>query len=129
MREWIPYKDVSEFMAKMDILLMPYVSNVTTAGNVGDISKYTSPLKLFDYLTAGKVIICSNYKVLKEVIKKNKNAIFIKNFTKPISWKNEIQKVKNQPNKQLIMSKNNHELSKIYTLTLRAKKILDQIWW
>ena len=72
LREWIPYKDVSEFMAKMDILLMPYVSNITTAGNVGDISKYTSPLKLFDYLTAGKVIICSNYKVLKEVIKKIK---------------------------------------------------------
>lgn len=127
LREWIPYKDISEFMAKMDILLMPYVSSVTTAGNVGDISKYTSPLKLFDYLTAGKVIICSNYKVLKEVISNNKNAIFIKNFTKPISWKYEIQKIKNQPHKHLIMSRNNYKLSRTYTLNLRAKKILDGI--
>ena len=59
--------------------MLPYVSAITVAGDVGDITKYTSPLKLFDYLSAGKIIICSDYKVLKEVINKN-NAIFVKNF-------------------------------------------------
>ena len=29
---------------------MPYVSSITVAGNIGDITKFTSPLKLFDYL-------------------------------------------------------------------------------
>ena len=44
-----------------------YVSDITVAGDVGDITKFTSPLKLFDYLSAGKIIICSDYKVLKRL--------------------------------------------------------------
>ena len=45
---------------------MPYVSSITVAGNVGNITNFTSPLKLFDYLCAGKIIICSNFNVLKK---------------------------------------------------------------
>ena len=56
----------------MDILLIPYISSITVHGDVSDITKYTSPLKLFDYLCAGKIIICSDFEVLKEIIKEKK---------------------------------------------------------
>ena len=49
------------------------------------------------------------------------------NFTNVYSWKNEIQKLQNQPSKQLIISRNNFKLSKQYSLTNRAKKILEEI--
>ena len=122
----IPYKDISKYLSKMDILILPYVSTITVAGDVGDITKYTSPLKLFDYLSAGKIIVCSNYKVLKEVINED-NAIFVKNYKNIYSWKNEINKLKNLPQKQFIISKNNYNLSKRFTLKERAKKILREI--
>ena len=35
---------------------------------IGNIAKYTSPLKLFDYMASGKFILVSNLKVFKEVI-------------------------------------------------------------
>ena len=124
---YIPYKDIPKELKKMDILLMPYVSSITVAGNVGDITKFTSPLKLFDYLSVGKIIMCSDFNVLKEAIKEKKNAVFIKNYSNPYSWKNEIQKLKNQPHKQLIISKNNHRLSKEYSLIRRANRILKEI--
>ena len=127
MHKYVPYKDIPNELKKMDILIMPYVSSITVAGNVGDITKFTSPLKLFDYLSSGRIIICSDLKVLKEIIKKNINAIFVKNYTNAYSWKNEIQKLKNQPNKQLIISKNNYRLSKNYSLNRRAQKILEEI--
>jgi len=57
---------------------MPYTSSITVAGNVGDITKFTSPLKLFDYLSVGKIIMCSDFDVLKEAINEKRNAIFIK---------------------------------------------------
>ena len=38
---------------------MPYTSSVTVSGDVGDITNFTSPLKLFDYLSMGKTILCS----------------------------------------------------------------------
>ena len=69
MKKYIPYKDIANALAKMDILLIPYVSPITVAGTVGDVTKFTSPLKLFDYLSVGKIIMCSDFKVLREVIK------------------------------------------------------------
>ena len=55
-QNYIPYNDVPEYLQKMDILILPYVSAITKAGNVGNITKFTSPLKLFDYLRVGRVI-------------------------------------------------------------------------
>ena len=53
-------------MMTMDILTI-YILMKNSAGGVDDISHYTSPLKLFDYMAVGKIIISSNLKVLREV--------------------------------------------------------------
>jgi hypothetical protein len=71
--------------------------------------------------------MCSNFDVLKEVIKDKKNAIFVKNYKNPNSWKIEIIKLQNQLSKQFIMSKNNYLLSKKFSLKRRAKLILNSI--
>lgn len=126
LKNHIPYKNISGILDKMDILLLPYASSIKVTGG-NDITKYTSPLKLFDYLCAGKIIMCSNFDVLKEVIKDKKNAIFVKNYKNPNSWKIEIIKLQNQLSKQFIISKNNYLLSKKFSLKRRAKLILNSI--
>lgn len=118
------YKKMKNLMKEMDILILPYKKKVTAAGNFGDISKYTSPMKLFDYLASGKVIIVSSLEVLKEVLKPNKNCIFVDSLNVFI-WKNEILKLKNNLNKMYIMSKNNYYLSKQFTYKQRVKKLLE----
>jgi len=123
---YVPYKFITKHMANMDILIIPYVSSITVAGDVGDITKFTSPLKLFDYLAAGKVIMCSDFKVLREIVNM-RNAIIVKNYKNPFSWKMELKKISLQYHKQLIMAFNNNKLSKNYTLKSRAKKILELI--
>ena len=65
LKESMPYAGLSKIMMKMDILTIPYTKKVESAGGVDDISKYTSPLKLFDYLAVGKIIIASDLKVLR----------------------------------------------------------------
>ena len=52
----------------MNILTLPYTKIINSAGEVDDISLYTSPLKLFDYMATIKIIISSNLKVLREII-------------------------------------------------------------
>ncbi len=122
--ENIPYVNLPNVMLKMDILTIPYTKLIKSAGEVDDISKFTSPLKLFDYLAVGKIIISSDLKVLREVID-SKNAIFIKNFENIFEWKQNINYAKNNKNKIYIMSKNNLRLSKQYDHFRRVKKYIN----
>ena len=106
---------------------MPYQEKIVAAGNVGNIIDFTSPLKLFDYMASGKIIISSKVKVLQEILKEKKNVIFIKNFNNAYAWKKEILKMKFLDNKRYIISQNNIKMSKNYKLKERAKGILDSL--
>ena len=57
-----------------DILLMPYQRNVGVSG-VGDTADVCSPMKLFDYLSAGRAILSSDLPVFHEVLNQT-NAVF-----------------------------------------------------
>ena len=120
----IPYKEISKIMLKMDVLTLPYTKIIKSAGEVDDISKYTSPLKLFDYLAVGKMIITSDLKVLREVIN-SKNAFFVRNYENIYEWKKNITIAKNNKKKIFIISKNNLKLSKKYDHAKRVKNYLS----
>ena len=76
----IPYGKIKSYISKMDILVIPSnTKRVRSLGGVGNIAKFTSPLKLFDYLASGKLIIVSDLKVFKEILTNNKNCLIIKN--------------------------------------------------
>jgi glycosyltransferase involved in cell wall biosynthesis len=120
----VTYENVQKLMLKMDILTLPYTNIIKSSGEVDDISKYTSPLKLFDYLAVGKVIITSDLKVLREVIS-SKNAFFVKNYQNIYEWKKFIMLAKNNRNKMFIMRKNNLSLSKKFDHLSRTRKYLN----
>lgn len=63
------------YMDQFDVMLAPYQSRVIVGSGTLDISKWMSPLKLFEYMGGGKPIIASDLPVLKEVIKENENAL------------------------------------------------------
>ena len=119
------YKRLPKLLLSMDVLLMPYLKNVTAAGNVSDISNFTSPLKLFDYMEAGKIIISSEILVLKEILKHKKNCIFVKNYNSAVSWLNEIKKIKNNIMMRNIIAKNSKKLSSNFNHENRVKFYLQ----
>ncbi len=123
LNEHVSYRLLPKMMLKMDVLLLPYTKKVSSSGEVDDIAMYTSPLKLFDYMAAGKTIISSNLKVLREVIG-HRNAYLINNFENIFEWKQKILIAKNNKIKNLIISKNNYILSKKYDHKNRVKKYL-----
>ena len=51
-----------------------------------------SPLKLFESLASGTPILCSNIKVLREVLKNHYNAVLINNFESKKEWIEKIKK-------------------------------------
>ena len=58
----------SAFMMNCDILLAPYQQKVEVAGGGGNTVQWMSPLKIFEYMSSGKPMICSDLPVLHEVL-------------------------------------------------------------
>jgi len=77
---FIPNEKLPLYQAAGDILLMPFGKSVSgsSGGNTADVC---SPLKMFEYMAAGRAILTSDLPVLREVLNEN-NALFyaIENF-------------------------------------------------
>ena len=56
---------------------MPYEEKVGVLIKNLDVSNYISPLKLFDYLASGSVIIASNKKAYDHILKHKFNCFLI----------------------------------------------------
>jgi glycosyltransferase involved in cell wall biosynthesis len=61
---FIPNSDLAKYQAACDVLIMPYQQWVS-ASSGGDISKYLSPMKLFEYMACGKPVVASRIEGLK----------------------------------------------------------------
>jgi glycosyltransferase involved in cell wall biosynthesis len=62
------------YQAAADILLMPYGRSIS-ASSGQDIAEVINPMKMFDYMAAGRAIISADLPVLHEVLNE-KNAVF-----------------------------------------------------
>lgn len=122
---YIPYNMVNKVLPKIDICILPYTPKITVSGNVGDISKYTSPLKVFDYMKLGKLIICSNLPVIREVLTNNKNSILIDDFQNEKEWFDVIKKVTNNFTRYNLIRKNAFLYANKYNLDWRIDKLLS----
>ncbi len=115
---------MKDHISKMDVLIMPSNKKILrSTGGVGNIAKYTSPLKLFDYLSAGKLIIVSDLKVFNEIIENNIHCIVISlNQTK---WIKVLKNIKKSLKKINALKRNAFILSKKYTYKNRARQLVD----
>jgi glycosyltransferase involved in cell wall biosynthesis len=69
MHGYQPNAVAMKMLKEFDVVLAPYGSKVSVYGDAdADTSAFMSPLKLFEYMAAGKAIICSDHEVLKEVV-------------------------------------------------------------
>jgi glycosyltransferase involved in cell wall biosynthesis len=63
-------------MGTFDVVVLPLQKWVGTLPEGGqDISRWTSPLKLFEYMAHEKPIVASDLAVLREVIEPENNAL------------------------------------------------------
>jgi len=125
LKSQVPYTFVKKEILKMDVLLMPYTKKATASGDFGNIIKFMSPMKMFDYLGASKIILSSDISVLREVLIPNYNSILVKNYMNVNSWKTIIDKISFNPNKFLVMRKNALKTAMKNNWNTRAKKMLS----
>lgn len=115
---------VYSYMAAFDVLVLPAQRVVNVHGGGGNIAKYMSPLKMFEYMSAKKPIIASNLPVLREVLTHNHNSLLVEPDDLN-GWISEIYKLRADPSlcKRLSIQAFEDLVLK-YTWSKRAENII-----
>ncbi|MCK5702402.1 MAG: glycosyltransferase, partial [Cyclobacteriaceae bacterium] len=121
---FIDNAELPNYQAACDALLMPYQLNVSGSSG-GDIGKYLSPMKMFEYLAVGRPILSSDLPVLREVLNQD-NSILLEPSDAD-SWVaaiNQLQKDSGLRNK---LSANARVTAQNYSWQSRAGNILSKL--
>jgi glycosyltransferase involved in cell wall biosynthesis len=87
-------QQVPLFQMASDALLMPYQAQVA-ASSGGDIARYLSPMKLFEYLASARPILASDLPVLREILNAD-NAVLLP-MQDVSAWANALQELMQNP--------------------------------
>ena len=121
---YVSYSKVPLLMSKYDVVLMPYQDRVAARSNNLEISKFMSPLKLFDYLASCKIIIASDLKVYSHILRNNFNSILI-NHNNIDLWCKKIKQVFKSRSKFYYMKINAYNTAAKYTWDKRVLCIIS----
>jgi len=120
----VNYNKVPKILSNSDLLLMPYADVVFVRAKNINTANYCSPLKMFDYLASGKIILSSKLDGICEVLKHNNNSLIIDKYD-PKKWIEVIKNVlKNKYNLNKLR-KNSISTANKYTWNKRVIKILN----
>jgi len=124
---FVPQNRISKYINSLDACLLPNQKQVLPYGAKNkpssNISNYTSPLKLFDYMAHKKAIIASDLPVLREILNE-KNAIIVKHDDIK-AWKAAIERLKNDSLRGKLGDDAYKDFCSNFTWEIRAKKVIS----
>jgi glycosyltransferase involved in cell wall biosynthesis len=121
------------YQSAADILLMPYSRSIE-ASSGQDIAEVINPMKMFEYMAAGRAIITADLPVIREVLNE-KNAVFCDAGDSEIGngesvagkWKMAIEALLANEEQRRTLGKQAREDVQGYTWTERARRILQDL--
>ncbi|MCS6994848.1 MAG: glycosyltransferase family 4 protein [Anaerolineales bacterium] len=111
------------YQAAADILLMPYEREIGISSGAGHSAQVASPMKMFEYLAAGRAIIASDLPVFHEVLNET-NAVFCPP-ERPGAWEGAIRALLDDPQRRQALACQARTNAARYAWTERAKRILE----
>jgi glycosyltransferase involved in cell wall biosynthesis len=87
----VPNAELPLYQAACDVLLMPYQRQVTVQGR-GNTAEIMSPLKLYEYMAAGRLILASDLTALRVVLNETNSVLLPCDTLDP--WVQALEKAK-----------------------------------
>jgi glycosyltransferase involved in cell wall biosynthesis len=109
------------YQGACDVLLMPYGTCIAGSSG-GDSSAFCSPMKMFDYLAAGRAILTSDLPVIHEVLNED-NALFCPPDDLP-AWQQALATLIHDPSLRQRLSEQAQRDAQRYTWRARAEAAL-----
>lgn len=126
MHGFVKHASLPAYFEKFDILLAPYQTKIGIE-NGGDISRWISPMKLFEYMASGKPILSSDLPVLREILTTGENAGLLPP-DQPGAWVDALcYLAKDKALGSALGARAKQDLETHYLWSIRARRILDFI--
>jgi len=121
---FVPNAELPKYQSACDVLLMPYQPQVS-ASSGGDIGRYLSPMKLFEYLACGRAICSSNLPVLQEILSPEAAVLLPPDDVG--SWIAAIDELRKNPTLRRELGDKARATAKLYSWQARAEKIFEGV--
>jgi glycosyltransferase involved in cell wall biosynthesis len=122
---FIPNQNLPLYQSAADILLMPYSRSIMGSSGTADSASVASPMKMFEYMAAGRAIVTADLPVIREVLNE-KNAVFCKPDDIN-SWEIALVSLLKDENLRGLLSRQAYQDVQGYTWLERGRKITRQI--
>lgn len=121
---FIPNSQLPTYQAAAEILVMPYSKKIAGSSG-GSIERVINPMKMFDYMAAGRAIVASDIPVFHEVL--NENIAVFCQPENPQDWADVIKNLKNNPKQLKALGTAAKKEAEKYTWKKRAQETLYRL--
>ncbi|HSL46783.1 MAG TPA: glycosyltransferase family 4 protein [Anaerolineales bacterium] len=120
---FIPNRDLPLYQAAADILLMPYSRSIMGSSGTADSASVASPMKMFEYMAAGRAIVSSDLPVIREVL--NDQTAVLCEPDDVSAWKIALDNLLKDENQRITLGTQAKQAVQGYTWLARAARILN----
>jgi glycosyltransferase involved in cell wall biosynthesis len=120
---FVPNQNLPLHQAAADILLMPYSRSIMGSSGSADSAAVASPMKMFEYMAAGRAIVTANLPVIREVLNV-KNAVFCEP-DEIGDWRLVIGALLEDENRRSMLGRQAQQDVQGYTWVARAQRIMN----
>lgn len=111
-----------QYQAASEVLLMPYSTQISGSGG-GNTADIASPMKMFEYMAAGRAIISSDLQVIHEVLNE-KMAVFCPPEDLD-AWQKALSNLRTKPAVCQVLGENARAAVKAFTWRARSERALE----
>jgi glycosyltransferase involved in cell wall biosynthesis len=123
----INHGDIHAYLTRFDIVVAPFQERVSVHRGKMDISSYTSPLKLFEYMATGKPIIAADLPVLREILQHEVNCLLVPPGDLG-AWVRAVEKLRyDKALRETLGRRARSDFEQLFTLDERVRRALDGI--
>lgn len=122
---FLSYSKIPSILINSKILLMPYLEKVNVRSSNLEVSNFMSPLKLFEYLASGNIILASKLPVYSHILRNKHNAILAspKNYK---DWKKNFKDIISNIASFSYLRKNAFNTAQKFTWEKRVQTIIKK---
>jgi len=125
---FVPPASLRERYRTFDVLVMPHSrTGVRGATGTADISRWTSPMKMFEYMASGVPIVASDLPVLGEILTHERNALIAPSGDLP-AWQAAVRRLLSDRTLATTVAGQAYaDLVEHHTWDARVRGIFDQL--